>query len=299
MDRSFLTRYIWFSIAAAIFTIFLKSAAWYLTGSVGLLSDALESVINLLAAIMAMAMLKIAHLPPDENHEFGHGKAEYFSSFVEGILILIAAAGIIYAAIVRFFAPQQIDQLGIGLIISFIAAAINFVVAKILLKAGEKYRSITLEADSYHLMTDVWTSVGVIIGVGLAGITGWVRLDSIVAFLVGINIIVMAYKIIKRSVAGLMDASLSTHELEIIESVFDGYRKKGIKFHALLTRRGASRRFVSVHVLVSNEMTVHDAHHIADNIEEDIRKALKNTVVFTHLEPLEDEISFDDITIDR
>ncbi|MCL2154679.1 MAG: cation diffusion facilitator family transporter [Leptospirales bacterium] len=299
MDRSFIIRYIRLSIAAAIFTIFLKSAAWYLTGSVGLLSDAFESVINLLAAIMAMVMLKIAHLPPDENHEFGHGKAEYFSSFVEGILILIAAVGIIYTAVVRFFDPQQIEQLGIGLLVSFTAAAINFVVARILLKAGKKYRSITLESDSYHLMTDVWTSAGVIIGVGIAGITGWVRLDSIVAFLVGINIIVMAYKIIKRSVAGLMDASLSSHELEIIESVFDGYRKKGIIFHALLTRQGAFRRFVSVHVLVSNEMTVHDAHHIADNIEEDIRKALKNTVVFTHLEPLEDEISFDDITIDR
>jgi cation diffusion facilitator family transporter len=282
-----------------VFTIILKCAAWYLTGSVGLLSDAIESVINLLAAIMAMAMLKIAVLPPDKNHEFGHGKAEYFSSLVEGILILIAAGGIIYTAVKRFIDPQQIEQLGIGLIISFIAAAINFVVARILLKAGKKYRSITLEADSHHLMTDVWTSAGVIIGVGIAGITGWVRLDSVVAFLVGINIIVIAYKFIKRTVAGLMDASLSSHELDIIESVFDEYRKKGIKFHALLTRQGASRRFVSVHVLVPGNMTVHDAHHIVEDIEEDIRRVLKYTVVFTHLEPIEDEISFNDITLDR
>ena len=292
-------RYIWLSVAASIVTIIIKTAAWYLTGSVGLLSDALESIVNILAASMAMAMIRIASLPPDEKHEFGHGKAEYFSSLIEGILILIAAAGIIYTAVVRFFDPHPIKQLGIGLLASFIAAAINFVVARILLKAGKKYRSITLEADSQHLMTDVWTSIGVIAGVGIAGVTGWVRLDSIVALLVGINIIVMSYKILKRSVEGLMDASLPAFELEIIESVFDEYRKKGIKFHALLTRQGAARRFVSVHVLVPDEMTVDDAHHIADDIEEDIRKALRDTVVFTHIEPIGDEISLDDIKLDR
>jgi len=299
MDRSSLTRYIWLSIAASIVTIIIKTAAWYLTDSVGLLSDAIESVINLLASVMAMWMFKIAILPPDENHEFGHGKAEYFSSFAEGLLILVAAGGIIYTAVDRFFNPQPIEQLGIGLAISFVAAVINFVVARILLKAGEKHRSITLEADSHHLMTDVWTSVGVIAGVGIAGITGWVRLDSIVAFLVGINIIVTAYKIIKRSVSGLMDASLSAQELDIIESVFEKYREMGIKFHALLTRQGAFRRFVSVHILVSGDMSVHDAHHIADDVEADIRRALKNTVVFTHLEPADDKISFDDIKLDR
>ena len=299
MDRSSLTRYIWLSIAASIVTIIIKTAAWYLTDSVGLLSDAIESVINLLASVMAMWMFKIAILPPDENHEFGHGKAEYFSSFAEGLLILVAAGGIIYTAVDRFFNPQPIEQLGIGLAISFVAAVINFVVARILLKAGEKHRSITLEADSHHLMTDVWTSVGVIAGVGIAGITGWVRLDSIVAFLVGINIIVTAYKILKRSVSGLMDASLSAQELDIIESVFEKYREMGIKFHALLTRQGAFRRFVSVHILVSGDMSVHDAHHIADDVEADIRRALKNTVVFTHLEPADDKISFDDIKLDR
>jgi len=299
MNRSFLLRYIRLSIAASIAVIFIKTAAWYLTGSVGLLSDAVESVINLIAGVMAMVMFKISVLPPDKNHEYGHDKAEYFSSLIEGILILTASVGIICTAVVRFIDPQPIEKLGIGLIVSFIAAAINFVVARILLKAGRKYSSITLEADSYHLMADVWTSVGVIAGVGIAGITGWVRLDSMVAFLVGINIIVIAYKIIRRSVSCLMDTSLSSYELGIIESVLDEYRKKGIKFHALLTRQAASRRFVSVHVLVSDEMTVHDAHHIADNIEADIRAALKDAVVFTHLEPAGDEISLDDIKLDR
>ena len=299
MNRSFLIHYMWLSIAASIATLFIKTLAWYLTGSVGLLSDAIESIINLLAAIMAMEMLKIAILPPDKNHEFGHGKAEYFSSFAEGILILAASAGIIYTAVRRFFDPQPIEQLYVGLVVSFAAALINFVVARILLQAGRKYHSITLEADSQHLMTDVWTSVGVIAGVAIAGLTGWLRLDSIVAFLVGINIIASAYKIIKRSIEGLMDASLSSHDLEIIESVIEEYKEKGIKFHALLTRRAAARKFVSVHVLVPGKMTVHDAHNIADKIEEDIRKALEDSVVFTHLEPVEDEISFEDIKLDR
>ncbi|HNX22649.1 MAG TPA: cation diffusion facilitator family transporter [Spirochaetota bacterium] len=299
MNRSFLTRYIWLSIAAALTTIILKTGAWYMTGSVGLLSDALESIINLLAALMAMAMLRIAILPPDKNHEFGHGKAEYFSSFVEGLLIMFAAACIAYTAVERFLNPQPLEKLGIGLFVSVIATIINFIVAGILLSAGKKYRSITLEADSHHLMTDVWTSVAVIGGVGAVGLTGWLKLDSIVAFAVAMNILRTAYKIIRRSVEGLMDASLSPQEQETIESVLSGYRKQGIQFHALLTRQGASRRFVSVHVLVPGNFSVHDAHHIAENIEKDIRNALRDTVVFTHIEPVEDEISLDDIPLDR
>ena len=299
MNRSFLTRYIWLSIAAAVSTIALKAGAWYLTGSVGLLSDAIESIINLIAAVMAMAMLRISILPPDKNHKFGHGKAEYFSSLVEGVLIMVAAAGIAYTAAERFIHPQPIDKLGIGLFVSLMATLINFTVAKTLLSAGKKYRSITLEADSHHLMTDVWTSVAVIGGVGAVGITGWLKLDSIVAFSVAMNILWTAFTIIKRSVEGLMDASLSFQELEIVESVLLQYREKGIQFHALLTRQGASRRFVSMHVLVPGSMSVHDAHHIAENIEKDIRTALQDTVVFTHIEPVDDEISLDDIQLDR
>lgn len=299
MNREFLIHYIWLSIAAAAATILLKTGAWYLTGSVGLLSDAMESIINLIAALMAMAMLKISILPPDKNHKFGHGKAEYFSSFVEGLLIMAAAAGIGYTAGVRFFNPQPLEKLGIGLVVSAAATGINLLVARILLSAGRRYRSITLEADAHHLMTDVWTSVAVIGGVGAVGLTGWLKLDSIVAFAVAVNILWTAFKIIKRSVEGLMDASLSQQEQDIIESVLSEYRKRGINFHALLTRQGASRRFVSVHVLVPGNMSVHDAHHIAEDIEKDIRDALPDTVVFTHIEPAEDEISLEDIPLDR
>lgn len=299
MNRGFLTRYIWLSISAAVTTILLKTGAWYLTGSVGLLSDAIESIINLLAAIMALAMLKISILPPDKNHEFGHGKAEYFSSLLEGILIIVAAAGIAYTALDRYMNPKPIEKLGAGLIVSILATGINFTVARILLSAGRKYRSITLEADSNHLMTDVWTSVAVIGGVGAMGLTGWLKLDSIVAFAVAINILWNGFMIIKRSIEGLMDSSLSQQEQDTIESVLSVYRKQGIQFHALLTRQAASRRFVSVHVLVRGDMPVHDAHHIAENIERDIRNALSDAVVFTHIEPMDDEISLDDIPIDR
>jgi len=299
LNRGFLTRYIWISIAASLMTLLLKTAAWYLTGSVGLFSDAVESVINLLAALMAMVMLKISILPPDKNHEYGHGKAEYFSSLAEGLLIMVASAGIAWTAVDRFLNPRPIEQLGTGLCISFIASGINFTVSRILLSAGRKYRSITLEADAQHLMTDVWTSVAVIGGVGAVGLTGWLKLDPVVAFAVALNILWTAYKIIRRSVEGLMDASLSPQELEIIEKVLSEYRIQGIQFHALLTRQGASRRFVSLHVLVPGNMTVHDAHHIAEYIEKDIRNALNDTVVFTHVEPLDDEISLDDIELDR
>ncbi len=299
MNRSFLTGYIWLSIAASIATLLLKTGAWYLTGSVGLLSDAIESIINLVAAIMAMVMMRIALLPPDKNHKFGHGKAEYFSSLVEGVLIMVAAVAIGWTSVERFLNPRPIDQLGVGLFVSLIATIVNFTVARILLSAGKKHRSITLEADAHHLMTDVWTSIAVIGGVGAVGITGWLKLDSIVAFAVALNICWTAFSIIKRSVEGLMDSSLSQQEQETIEKVLSEYRKQGIQFHALLTRQGAARRFVSMHVLVPGKMTVHDAHHIADTIEKDIRKALPDTVVFTHVEPVDDEISLDDIQLDH
>ncbi len=299
MNRGFLIRYVWLSVAASIATIVLKTAAWYLTGSVGLFSDAVESLINLAAALIAMAMLKISIIPPDKNHPSGHGKAEYFSSFAEGLLILLAAAGIIYASCIRFFNPQPLEKLGIGLAVSAAASVINFSVARVLLSAGRRYRSITLEADSHHLMTDVWTSAGVIAGVGAVWATGFHKLDPIVAFVVALNIIWTALKILKRSIAGLMDESLSPQECDVIEAVLSSYRSRGIGFHALLTRQGASRRFVSVHVLVPGEMRVNEAHRIAENIENDIRNALIDTVVFTHIEPADDEISLSDIPLDR
>jgi cation diffusion facilitator family transporter len=299
MPRSSLTKYAWLSIAAAIATIALKAGAYWLTGSVGLLSDALESVINLVAAVMALAMLTIAARPPDESHVHGHGKAEYFSSTVEGVLIFVAAGGIMYTAIERLFNPRPLEQLGLGLAVSLVASLINLIVSRVLLSAGKRHRSITLEADAHHLMTDVWTSVAVIGGVGAVWLTGWLWLDAVVAIGVAFNITWTAYQLIRRSVEGLMDASLSEVELKQIETVLEQYRQKGIQFHALLTRQGASRRFISVHVLVPGEMSVHDAHHVAEDIEADIRQAVADAFVITHLEPVDDEISQHDISIDR
>ena len=299
-NRPSLTRYAWLSIAAALTTIALKAGAYWLTGSVGLLSDAIESIVNLLAAIMALSMLTIAARPPDDSHAYGHGKAEYFSSNVEGILILVAAAGIAITAVERIFNPREIEQVGIGVAISVIASLVNFVVAKILLNAGKKHASITLEADGHHLMTDVWTSGGIILGLGLVALTGWQILDPIIALGVSVNIVYTAIRLIRRSVDGLMDASLLPEETQAIEDVLEKHRQKHeIDFHALRTRQAGARHFISVHVLVPGAWTVHDAHHIAEDIEGDIRAVVQNSVAFTHLEPIEDEISHNDICLDR
>ena len=300
MNRPSLTRYAWLSIAAAVTTISLKAGAYLFTGSVGLLSDAIESIVNLLAAVMALTMLTIAARPPDDSHAYGHGKAEYFSSNVEGVLIFIAAGGIAFTAIERIFNPREIEQVGIGLAISMVATIVNFTVARILAKAGKEYSSITLEADSHHLMTDVWTSIGVVVGVGAVALTGWIILDPIIALVVSANIVKTAVQLIRRSVDGLMDASLSKEEMQAVEEVLDKYRDEHkIDFHALRTRQAGSRHFISVHVLVPGAWTVHDAHQFAEDIEADIRAVVQNSVAFTHLEPIEDEISHEDICLDR
>ncbi len=300
MKRPSLTHYAWLSIAAATLTIGLKAGAYLLTGSVGLLSDAIESVVNLLAAIMALSMLTIAARPPDDSHTYGHGKAEYFSSNAEGVLILVAAAGIMVTAIERIINPREIEQVGVGLAISVIASLVNLVVAQILLRAGKKHASITLEADGHHLMTDVWTSVGVVAGVGAVALTGWTILDPLIALGVSANIVYTGVQLIRRSIAGLMDASLSSEEMQAVEDVLEKYRsEKGIDFHALRTRQAGARHFISVHVLVPGEWTVHDAHHIAEDIEAEIRAVVQNSVAFTHLEPIDDEISQHDIDLDR
>jgi cation diffusion facilitator family transporter len=299
-NRAFLTRFAWLSIGAAVATISLKAAAYYLTGSVGLFSDAVESLVNLVGAIMALSMLIIAARPADESHVYGHSKAEYFASVTEGLLILGAAAGIISAAVARLIQPREIEQLGLGLAVSVTASAINFSVARVLLREGKARRSITLEADAHHLMTDVWTSVGVIGGVAIAGFTGWSLLDPLVAIAVALNIIWTGIRLVSRSVSGLMDAALPTQEQSLIEAVLEAYRQKGVNFHALRTRQAAARRFVSVHMLVPGEWTVHDAHHVAEDFESDIRDALGGVVtVFTHIEPVEDELSMEDMFLDR
>jgi cation diffusion facilitator family transporter len=295
VQRSSLTKFAWLSIATALTTIALKSIAYLLTGSVGLLSDAIESIVNLVGAIMALGMLTIAARPPDDDHAFGHSKAEYFASSLEGLLILVAAGCIIYTAVLRLINLQPLEQLGFGLVVSTAASLVNLVVARILITAGKKYTSITLEADGQHLMTDVWTSVAVIAGVGIVALTGWLPLDPIVAILIAFNIVWTGIQLVRRSVAGLMDTTLPAAEKKIIEDIMADYRKKGVEFHALRTRQSASRRFISVHLLVSGKWSVHDAHHIAEAFEGDIRAALQDTTVTTHLEPVDDEISMNDI----
>jgi cation diffusion facilitator family transporter len=294
-NRAALTRFAWISIGASILTIALKSSAYLLTNSVGFLSDAVESLVNLVAGIMALAMLTVAARPADDDHAYGHSKAEYFSSTTEGILILVAAGGIIFTAIQRFLNPQPLEQLGLGLVISAAASLVNFAASRILLKAGKRENSITLEADAQHLMTDVWTSVGVISAIGLVALTGWQKLDPIIAVLVGLNIVWTAYHLLRRSVAGLMDAALPEQEQKRIEAVMEKYREKGVAFHALRTRQSAARRFVSVHMLVPGAWTVHDAHHVAEDFEGDIRKELPDAIIQTHLEPVDDEISMHDV----
>lgn len=299
-NRPALTNFAWLSIGAALITIALKAGAYFMTGSVGLLSDALESLVNLASAIMALTMLTIAARPADDSHVYGHSKAEYFASVTEGLLILGAAAGIISTAIPRLFVPREIEQIGIGLGVSVLASVINLTVAQILLRAGKARRSITLEADAHHLMTDVWTSAGVIGGVAVAGLTGWHILDPLVAIIVALNIIWTGTRLVGRSVSGLMDAALPAQEQKVIQDVMEKYRAQGVNFHALRTRQAAARRFISVHLLVPGEWTVHDAHHVAEDFESDIRGALGSVVtVFTHIEPVEDELSMEDMFLDR
>jgi cation diffusion facilitator family transporter len=297
--RAHLKRFAWLSIVVAIVTIALKGAAYQMTGSVGLLSDALESFVNLAGAIMALAMLTVAARPEDDEHQYGHDKAEFFSSGVEGALILIAAGSIAYAAFDRFLHPRPLAAVPLGLAISAVASVANLVVAIVLRRAGRREQSITLEANASHLMADVWTSLGVIVGVGLVALTHWQVLDPVVALLVAVNIVATGLGIMRRSVEGLMDRAVPIEEQQAVQNVLDRYRAEGAEFHALRTRLAGARRFVTVHVLVPGAWTVHDGHLLLERIEADIRAAIPNVAVLTHLESLEDPASWEDITLDR
>jgi cation diffusion facilitator family transporter len=294
MERASLQKYAWLSIGAAVATILLKTTAFLLTGSVGLLSDAAESLVNLVGAVVALFMLKIAARPADESHAHGHSKAEYFSSGIEGVLILIAAVMIAYAAVQRLFDPQPLEDVGIGIVVAVAASAINFFVARVLSRAGKKYDSITLEADAKHLMTDVWTSVGVIAGVAAVAVTGWLRLDPIIALLVAANIVWTSIGLLRRSVAGLMDASLPGEEQAAVVKVLDQYKAQGVEYHALRTRQAAAQRFVSFHFLVPGSWTVQRGHALLEQIENEICRELPGAIVAAHLEPIEDPVSFAD-----
>jgi len=299
VNRQFLTRFAWLSIAAALLTLALKTAAYFITGSVGLLSDAVESIVNLIGGFMALAMLTVAARPADEDHAYGHSKAEYFSSGVEGGLILVAAISIAIAAVMRLITPKPLQEIGIGLAVSVVASLINLGVALLLLRVGRKHNSITLESNAHHLMTDVWTSVGVVAGVGLVALTKWNWLDPVVALLVAANIVWTGVRIVRRSIAGLMDISLSPEDIATVRKVLKTYEQTGIQFHALRSRQAGARKFVSTHVLVPGDWTVQRGHELLDKIEADVCRALPDTVVFTHLESLDDPASWDDETFDR
>jgi cation diffusion facilitator family transporter len=294
-----LTRFAWLSIAAALVTITLKTGAWWLTGSVGLLSDALESVVNLVAAMMTLWMLALSARPADQAHAYGYTKAEYFASGTEGALILLAAASIAWAAIPRLLSPQPIDQAGAGLLVSAAASVVNLLVSRVLLRAARAHHSIALEADAHHLMTDVWTSVGVLCGIALVALTGWHLLDPVVALLVAANIVRTGVQLVRRSALGLIDVALPAEEQKALGEVLGRDRGETVRFHALRTRQAGARRFVSVHVLVPGEWTVLRAHDLVELLEREIRDAIRNVTVLTHIEPIEHPSSYEDMTLDR
>jgi cation diffusion facilitator family transporter len=294
-----LTRFAWLSIAAALVTIGMKLGAFWMTNSVSLLSDALESVVNLVAAIVALIALHIASRPADEEFGYGYSKIEFFASGFEGGMILIAAGSIFATAVPRLINPQPLEQVGLGMAIVIVASLINLVVAQILLKAARKYNSITLEADSRHLMTDVLTTVGVVMGLLVVNLTGWLRLDAIIAMLVAANILRTGIGLLRRSGEGLMDVSLPNKDVKRIEEILASYEEQGVKFHALRTRSAARRSFVSMHILVPGEWSVQRAHYLAEEIEAQIRQVIAGIVVFTHVEPLEDPASWQDRGLER
>lgn len=299
MEEPSLTRFAWLSIAAAVLTIGLKTAAWWITGSVGLLSDAMESIVNLVGGLMALAMLTVAERPADQEHPYGHGKAEYFSSGVEGTLILIAAISISGAAVNRLISPKPLEEIGVGLAIFIVASLVNLGVALLLLRVGRRSSSITLEANAHHLLTDVWTSIGVVAGVGMVALTGWERLDPVVALVVAANIIWTGVRIVRRSIGGLMDTALLTEDRVAVRDVLSSYEQAGVRFHALRTRQAGARKFISLHVLVPGDWTVQRGHQLVERIENDIGNVVLDSTIFTYLEPLDDPISWDDEALDR
>jgi cation diffusion facilitator family transporter len=294
-----LTRYAWLSIGAAVVTITMKATAYFLTGSVGLLSDALESMVNLAAAIVALFVLRLIAQPANDEFTFGFSKAEYFSSGFEGGMILLAAGGIIITAIPRLINPVPLEKLGIGLAISVAASLINLAVAQILMRAGRRYNSITLEADARHLMTDVWTTAGVLVGIVLVMLTGWLRLDPIIAMLVAVNILFTGYRLLVRSGRGLLDISVPQEELSSVKSILDSFKSQGVSYHALRSRQAAARKFMVVHLLVPGDWTVRQGHVLAEQVETQVLENVKNANIVTHIEPIEDPLSMADANIER
>lgn len=298
-SRGGLVRYAWLSIATAIGIIILKVIAYLLTGSIGFLSDAIESGANIIAAIITLVALLIAARPPDQDHAYGHSKAEYLSSGAEGFLIMVAAVFIAVQAILRLLNPEPLAQVGLGVLVSGLAAVANLVVARILLNAGRQHRSAALMADAQHLMTDVWTSVGVIVGVTLVGLSGWLWLDPVIALIVAIQIAVTGFKLLRNSANGLLDVVLPEEEVSKVQSVLVHFAEEGVTYHALRTRQAGAQRFVSVHIQVPGSWSVQRGHELLEKIEYEIRQQLSPVNVITHLEPVEDPVSWKDAALNR
>ena len=298
-QRRSLRRYAVISILAALATIGLKGWAYAVTGSVGLLSDAFESLVNLAAAVVALIALTAAARPEDEDHRYGHSKAEYFSSGFEGALIMLAAASILYASVRRLLSPRPIEQLTLGVGISVAASVINLLVARVLFRAARRHQSITLDADAHHLMTDVWTSLGVIIGIWAASTTGWQRLDPIVAIGVALNIVYTGVGILRRSLMGQLDTAIPDELQRGVTDILARHTSGGVRFHALRTRQAGAWRFIDFHVLVPGNWSVKRGHDLLERLEEEVRAAVPNSTVFTHLEPVEDPVSWEDTRLER
>jgi cation diffusion facilitator family transporter len=292
-------RYALLSVAAAVVTMLLKFGAWKLSGSIGLLSDALESLVNVGASLAAFGTLRWAAQPPDDEHAFGHGKAEYFSSGFEGALIFIAAVVIIYTAWPRLLHPQPLDQTGVGLVIAVVAALINFIVARILLRVARERRSPALEADGRHLMSDVWTTVGIVAAVALVALTGALMLDALIAIAVALYLLFTGTRLLRAAGRGLMDHAWPEAERAELDAVLDDYRAQGIAFHAIRTRSSGSHRFVTLHVLVPGAWTVQRGHDLVEQLELALATRLGPLAIFTHLEPIEDPAADDDERLER
>jgi cation diffusion facilitator family transporter len=291
--------YAWLSVVTALLTLSIKFAAYGITDSVGLLSDALESLVNLSAAVLAVFMLRWAAQPPDNDHVFGHEKAEYLSSGVEGALILVAAVSIFATASQRLLHPVELSEVGLGMGLSMLASLANAATAGILFRAGVKHRSVALQADGHHLMTDVYSSLGVLLGVGLVKLTGRPWLDPVVAMVAGIWIAWSGLKILSNAANGILDASLPPATLAGIESVLQGYRGQGIDFHALRTRQAGRSSYIQLHVLVPGGWSVQRGHSLLEEIEARLSEVVPGARLHTHLEPLEDPASFADIELER
>lgn len=293
-QRRNLSRFAMLSIVTAVAVFGLKLLAWWVTGSVGLLSDALESIVNVIAAVGAFVALRVAAKPADHRHNFGHTKAEYFSAVFEGVLIVVAAVIIVATAVDRLINPRELEEVGLGLGISLGATVLNAAVAMILIRAGRKHRSLTLEADGKHLMTDVWTTAGVVVGVFLVAWTGWLPLDPLIAIAVAVNIMVVGGQLVWRSGAGLMDSALPGEQRTAIDAVLDRHRADGIVFHDIRTREAGHERFLQLHMLVPGDWSVQRAHDLTEVVEDELHDAVPDLNITTHLEPVNDPRAYED-----